>query len=379
MTRICFIIDRLNRGGAERQLIELIRGLDRELFAVSVIVLHRGGDLRPELDALSGLAVYTVPRSDGLPSPGFLFRLYRLLKEIGPDLIHGFMGGTNELCLLMGRLVGARVAWGIRCSDMDLDHYGLKSKLLFSLGAALSRRADLIIVNSSAGREYHASRGYAAERMTVVHNGINVAAFFPDPQAGGSFRRALGIGVDEVLIGHAARIDPMKDHETFLRAAALISRRRGGLRFLCAGGGGHSRQEELKRLSAGLGLDKSLIWAGERTDMNAVYNSLDIFTSSSSYGEGFSNAIGEAMACGKICVVTDVGDSSFTVGDAGVVIPPRDPHALARAWEQVLDLSREDRRSLGEKARRRVMENFTTGVMVKTTADRLLEIVPGRT
>jgi glycosyltransferase involved in cell wall biosynthesis len=377
--RICFIIDRLNRGGAERQLIELIKGLDREQFTVSVVVLHHGGDLQPELDTRYDLAVYTVPRREGLPCPGFLIRLYRLLKEIRPELIHGFMGGMNELCLLLGRLLGARVVWGIRNSDMKLDHYGLKSKFLFFIGAVLSKYSDLIIVNSSAGRNYYAAHGYASKRMSVIPNGIDINMFFPDQSAGEAFRRIMGVREDEILIGHIGRIDPMKDHETFLQAAAMLSLQRKDLRFLCAGDGEVRYLEKLRRLSSELGLDKSLIWTGARTDMNAVYNGLDIFTSSSSFGEGFSNVIGEAMACGKICVATDVGDSPFIVGDAGIIIPPRNPNALADAWKKTLALPREDRLAMGTKARKRIMENFTTDLLVKNTVDCLLKTMAGRT
>jgi len=373
--RICFIIDKLNRGGAERQFIELVKGFDRRRFTVSVIVLGHGGDLRPDLENQHDLDIYTVPRKKLLPTPAFLTRLYRVLKHIRPSLMYGFMGGTNEICLLMGRFVGARVIWGIRNSNMDLAHYGWTSRLLFTTGALLSRHVDLIIVNSSAGRDHHASHGYASEKMVVIPNGINTTTFFPDQKAGHAFRSTMGIGENEILIGHVGRIDPMKDHETFLRAASLISNQRSDLRFLCVGDGEIHYRERLRRLSRELGLEKNLLWTGMIEDMTAVYNGIDILTSSSSFGEGFPNVIGEAMACGRICVVTYVGDSSLIVGETGEVVPPRDPHALVDAWEKVLVLSLNDRMARGEAARKRILDTFTTAHLVRNTSEHLLSVV----
>jgi glycosyltransferase involved in cell wall biosynthesis len=106
-----------------------------------------------------------------------------------------------------------------------------------------------------------------------------------------------------------------------------------------------------------------LIWAGPRHDMPAVYNALDMITSSS-YGEGFSNVIGEAMACGVPCVVTDVGDSARIVGGTGIVVPPGDPEALAVAWRGLLKLPEEQRVMLTQAACERIKRNFSVHHLV---------------
>jgi glycosyltransferase involved in cell wall biosynthesis len=92
-------------------------------------------------------------------------------------------------------------------------------------------------------------------------------------------------------------------------------------------------------------------------------NGLDIVCSSSSEGEGFSNAVAEAMACGRLCVVTDVGDSALVVGDTGFVVPPKDPGALAAALIKALDLPPQ----AGERARERVANEFSVDAMVERT------------
>ncbi len=376
--RLALIIDRLNQGGAERQFIELAGSLDRQQFATSVIILHPEGDLITEIVKQKDIQVMTVPRKNLLNTPLFLLNIYSALKKIRPDIIYGYMGGTNELCLIMARLIHAKAIWGIRSSNMDLAHYGWRSQFLFRLGAVLSRYADLLIINSFAGRDYYKAHGYTSERMAVIHNGINTDAFAPDHAAGTSFRQELGIGAGEILIGHVGRIDPMKDHPSFLRAASLLAREKKGMRFVCVGKGNPSLMRELQSLSEKLGLGEVLSWTGGRTDMRAVYNGIDVLTASSSFGEGFSNVIGEAMACGRICVVTDVGDSSLIVGETGFVVPPNDHRAIAGAWRKVLALSSEDRLAKGEEARKRIQENFTTEHLVQNTAEHLLAALSKR-
>jgi glycosyltransferase involved in cell wall biosynthesis len=377
MVRIVLAIDKMNQGGAERQFIELARSLDRGRFAITAVIFHEGGDLLAELASIPDLCIVTVPRKGILHTPRFLLNLHGVLRKMRPAIIYGHMGGTNEICLLMARLVHAKVIWGIRSSFMDLTRYGWKSRLLFLTGAHLSRLADHIIVNSYAGQKYYLDHGYAHERMTVIHNAIDPDMFHPDPAAGNSFREELGIRAEEVLIGHVGRIDPMKDHHTFLEAASLLARERAGIRFVCVGKGDSSSMEELKDLSARLGLGKALIWTGARTDMNAVYNGMDIFTSTS-LGEGFSNAIGEAMACGRMCVVTDVGDSSFIVGDTGTVVPPRSPHAITDAWRSVLSLTREESHRQGLEARLRIKRSFSRDILSSKTANLMLSLLDQR-
>ena len=133
-------------------------------------------------------------------------------------------------------------------------------------------------------------------------------------------RLEWGIAECEKLIGQVGRLDPMKDHSTFLKAAALLAHERKDVRFVCVGEGPTGYRDELYSLAKTLGLASRLIWAGSRRDMPAVYNAFDVAVSSSRWGEGLPNVIAEAMACGVPCVVTDVGDSAFVVDKLGVVV-----------------------------------------------------------
>jgi glycosyltransferase involved in cell wall biosynthesis len=119
-------------------------------------------------------------------------------------------------------------------------------------------------------------------------------------------------------------------------------------------------------LAIELELYGKLIWVGARCDMCGVFNALDIASSSSSYGEGFSNVIAEAMSCGVPCVVTDVGDSAFIVKDTGIVVPPDNPIFLSDAWKKVIDS--DNLHSMGFKARKRAQYVFNVHRMVASTS-----------
>lgn len=203
--------------------------------------------------------------------------------------------------------------------------------------------------------------------MAVIPNGIDAERFHPDRKAGRRVRAEWGVGDDEFLIGIVGRFHPMKDHPNFLKAAALLARKRDDVRFVCVGDGPESYKSQLDKLVERLGLAQKLIWAGARSDMLAVYNALDIATSSSAYGEGFSNVVGEAMACGVPCVVTDVGDSAWIVGEAGRVVPPGDPEALASAWAEILALPKPEIEALSQMARHSIVTEFTCERLIERT------------
>lgn len=374
MIRLCFLIRSLDRGGAERQLTELIKGLDRSRFAVTVATFYDGGALRPEIESTEGVQVLSLHKKgrwDALPS---LWRLAQIIRQVKPQIVHGYLAVANELAL-MGRLAGAKVVWGLRASNVDFSRYDWFSAWSFRIAAWLSRFTDLIVVNSHAGKRHHVAQGYCGTRMLVIHNGFDTARFHPDDEAGRRMRRAWGIGAHERLIGLVGRLDPMKDHPTFLRAAVLLARARQDVRFVCVGDGPVSYRRELQALATELGLGERLVWAGALSDMRAVYNALDIATSSSSFGEGFSNVTGEAMACGVPCVVTDVGDSATIVGNSGQIVPPGAPPALLAAWERLLDLPIEDRAALGRAARERIVDEYSLQQLVCKTEAALTTLL----
>ena len=374
MIRLFFLMRAPGLGGAERQLVELVKGLDKRRFKITVATFYDGGELRPELEAISGVQLVSLRKSGRWDVLPFLWRLWRLASKIRPHIMHGYLDMANILSLLVGKSVSARVVWGLRASNMDFSRYDWAATWGYRAAAPLSRFADMIIVNSHMGKQHNIARGFHARRMVMIHNGIDTERFRPDPRLGGEMRKRWGIADGELLIGLVARLDPMKDHPTFLRAVSLLAGQHEA-RFVCVGGGPDKYKRSMRTLANELGLGEHLVWAGAVSEMPAVYNALDIACSASSYGEGFSNSIGEAMSCGVPCVVTDVGDSSLILGGTGEVIPPNDPHALAAALARLAKLPCEERSALGRQARERIVSEYSVAQLARKTEAALLRLL----
>jgi glycosyltransferase involved in cell wall biosynthesis len=378
VTRVLFLVGALDRGGAQRQLILLVTGLDRTRFAPSVVTIYDGGVLRAEMASVDNVRVHSLRKAgrwDVLPP---LWRLWQIVRNERPAIVHGYMGMANLLALVFGKLAGARTVWGIRASDVDFSFYDRFSAGVFKVSRWLSRFPDLIIVNSHTGLRHHIAHGYRGSRMHVIPNGFDTLRFLPDPEARRRMRSAWGIAEHEPLLGVVARLDPMKDHPTFLHAAAQLAQERPDVRFVCVGDGQTQYRKELQDLANALGLRQRLVWAGEIDDPSAVQNALDIATSSSAFGEGSSNAIGEAMACGVPCVVTAVGDSAILVGATGLIIPPGTPDALVNAWKHLLALSPAERAALGQAARKRIISEYSAERLIQRTETALAGLLAKR-
>jgi glycosyltransferase involved in cell wall biosynthesis len=155
----------------------------------------------------------------------------------------------------------------------------------------------------------------------------------------------------------------MKDHKTFLAAARIVGERHGQAYFILCGTFVDTNNVELNGLIDLYELRNRVRVLGVRSDTETITAGFDIACSSSAFGEGFSNAIAEAMACGVPCAVTDVGDSSQIVGFTGKVVPPQDPTGLADALCELIEAGPGIRKELGEKARARIAERYDIKAM----------------
>jgi glycosyltransferase involved in cell wall biosynthesis len=376
--KILFLIRSLERGGAERQLAGLARGLWERGHEIVVAVFYEGGALEADL-AGTGVALRSLAKRGRWDIPAFLGRLVRLVRCERPDVLYGFLVDSNVMAAAIKPLFpGLKVVWGVRASNMDLSRYDWLAKVMFRLGARLSRFADLIVFNSAAGMRFHQEKGYPKEKSIVVANGTDVERFRPDTEARTRIREEWGVSRGQTLVGIVGRLDPMKDHPTFLRAAVLLAGEREDIVFAVVGGGPAEYRQTLQALSCELKLDGRVVWAGEKEDMPGVYNALDVAVSSSAFGEGTPNAVAEAMACGVPCVVTDVGDSAVLVGEKGIVVRPGDPAGLADGIKTALARVNVDGTRLRENVRRRIEAEFSMGSLIERTHAVLSALVPER-
>ncbi|MDH4195675.1 MAG: glycosyltransferase, partial [Nitrospirota bacterium] len=324
----------------------LAKRLRKRGHDVVVVLFYPGGPLEGKLQN-AGIRIRQIckrGRWDLLP---FFVRLTHAVREENPDILHAYLTDPNIVSVfLKPMLPRGKIVWGVRSSGMEIYRYGWFAGLSFKVSCWLARFADAIIANSYSGCAYHVAMGYPEKKSYVIPNGIDIDRFRPDPEMRKLVRAEWGVTEDQTLIGLVARLDPMKDHGNFLNAAALLKQRREYFRFVCVGRGVDARyRDSLHDLAEKLQISKYIIWVDLTMDISRIYCALDLLVSSSAYGEGISNVIGEAMASGVPCVATDVGDSSWLVGDLGEVVPRKNSIALADAIQRMAE------RKLHEPAR----------------------------
>ncbi|KWV59458.1 hypothetical protein AS156_30955 [Bradyrhizobium macuxiense] len=369
------VITGLRTGGAETMLAKLIEVMDRERFHQTVVVLQDKGALGSRIEQ-AGAEVIPLNMKSPLDLPRAVYQLSSILKQRRPHLVQTWLYHADFVGTLAARLAGVSpVLWNVRCSNMNFRDYAPTTRLICAALARLSSIPRLVISNSHSGRDVHQQLGYRAREWRIVPNGFDVERFRPAADRVEKFRAGLGVALHTPLIGLPGRLDPMKDHDTFLEAASLLKREIGDVRFVLAGKGVHPDNAEFVARVRRWGLTDRVHLLGERGDMEAVMAGLDIVTLCSAYGEGFPNVLGEALSCGALCVATDVGDSARVLGPHGRIVPPREPTALAEAWRDLLALGPDQRLALTTAGRRYVVENYSLPAIGRIYQDIYLSVV----
>lgn len=360
---ITHVITALPRGGAQTILGQLVQRADRHRFAMDVVSLADIGPVGERLRA-EGVRVRALGMNPRLPNPVAPLRLARWLRRDRTHLVQTWLYHGDLVGGLAARLAGVPVIWNLRQTDLDPAHTGAATRLTMRACAALSRSLPRrIVCCSEASARVHAAVGYDAGRMNVIANGVDLARFQPLARAGADVRSELGIASDAALIGLFARHHPQKDHASFFAAVGRIAPKFPDAHFLLCGEGVEGSNAEVAALRVGTGVPERIHLLGIRDDVPRLAAALDLAVSSSSFGEGFSNVVVEAMACGVACVATDVGEAALIVGDTGWIVSPRDSGALAAAMSAALS-DRQALRARGSQARQRVEQEYSITTMV---------------
>lgn len=347
-------------------LHDLLKHTSRDAgFVVEVISLTDGGIMGERIKSL-GVPVQSIGMRPGdVMSLRGLRDLTQELRRFRPDVVQTWLYHADLIGGLAARFAGVRrVAWGLHISH--LDHQSVKRTTRWTVKACamLSHRVpSKIVCCAESTARFHAAIGYDAKKMTVIPNGFDTARFKPNAAARAAMRAELGIAENVPLVGLCGRFHPQKDHENFVRAAAILNARLPEACFLLCGEGSDRQNAQLAGWIDEAGLRDKFYLLGRRSDMSQIYPMLDILSLASLFGEAFPMVVGEAMACGVPCVVTDVGDSALLVGDTGRVVPVRDSRALAEAWSGVIGMTPETREALGYAARCRIQNHYEIDVI----------------
>lgn len=324
--RVTVLVSTLVVGGAEQLLLDLLRCLDRDRVAVSLVFLRDPGPIGREVMALGLPAEHNVLRSRfDLTAP---WRLASILKRQRTDVLLIL----NHFNALGYGVPAARLA---RVPAVVNWHHETKRRYPFHVLAMLLRRllhlgVDRVVAVARGHKDYVVdAEGVPARKVTVIYNAVDVtgacACLSPDDA-----RRALDLPPGTPTVAIVAALRPDKAHEIFLQAAKRVLANHPDARFLIAGDG--PRREELETLASSLGIADAVRFLGFRRDIPNILAASDVVALSSyPWQETFSVAMLEAMAAGIPVVVTNVGflDEIVRDGENGFLVPPGDAPALA--------------------------------------------------
>ena len=302
---------------------------DRARFDVSLCGLKRPEPASRLLEE-QGIPVRHLGR--GRFDPRILTDLVRIAREREARILHVHGYAAADFGRLAARRVGAALVLHEHFADPRMPAYqALADRVL----AGLTDRA--IAVSGSTRDFLVRERHVPAERVRLIWNGAPLAEFAPvSRDVALAVRRELGLPEAAPVVGAISRLSEQKGHRYLLDAAPRVLARRRDARFLVAGDG--DQMPALRRQAEALGIAPSVIFAGHRTDVPAVLGAIDVFCISSTY-EGTPLALFEAMAAGKTIVSTAVDGCREVLDDGvtGLLVPPRDPDALAGALLRCLD------------------------------------------
>lgn len=358
------LITGLGRGGAETQLVALSRHLESCGWPIEVVSLlpaarFAEGGFVAELER-RGISVWSPGMTGHAPAVRGLWRLLQHLRARRAQLLCTFMFHANIVGAVLGRVAGVRVV----VSSIRNERFGPRWREWIE--AVTQRFCDITVVNSDRVAASLLARGIvSSDRCRVIPNAVDLARFAPHASGTRELtRERLGVPPDSFLWLAVGSLDPQKDHESLLRAAARLRPRRPGLRIAIAGDG--RLWDSLRRLSHDMALEHTVSWLGLRHDVPDLLAASDAYVLSSRW-EGSPNALLEALASALPVAATDVGGVRELVQDgrSGFLVPPGEVDALATAMERVMDLPRDERRRMGRRGRQSVQRRHDPGAVLE--------------
>lgn len=364
--RVLFLIDELDVGGTEQQILELVKRLDRRRY-LPLVCCFRPGKVSREIES-AGVRV-VVLRKRAKADLRLVLALVRLMRRERIDLLQTYLFTANT----WGRLAGilARVPV-IVSSERNVDIWEEPYKRL--IGKLLDRWTRATIGNSEAVKTYLTRKGLPRDKVRVIYNGVDPSRF-EGPDTSYATKTELGIPLHHPTVLLLARLEPQKDPRTFLQAAAMVSEKLPAVSFLVVGGG--TLQPELELEARALGLGDRVIFTGPRRDVARLLAACDVSVISS-VKEGMSNTIMESMAAGKPMAATNVGGNPELIeeGKTGLLVRPRDAAGLAAAIGRILE-EPALAKAMGLRAKTRIAQLFSVDAMVEAT-QRLYDELTGR-
>jgi glycosyltransferase involved in cell wall biosynthesis len=347
--KVLHIIPDLSQGGAERQLVEIAKS-----NKAHEICLLSSSDKFYHTE-INNIKIYNLKIIKKLPDIRVFYKLMNIIKISQPSIIQCWMYHSCFLLSLLYQFSKLKIPliWSIRCSDMDVTEYSFKLNLIIKFCRYLSHMPNILIHNSHHGKIIHDNMGFNKNSL-VVSNGIDIDKFRPNNDYRITFRKKYNIPINAKVFICAARIDPMKDHNTLLKAFEIVKKSFSNIYLLLAGRGTNKLLKSDK-----------VIALGEINNINRAYCASDYIVSSSAFGEGFSNALGEGMATGLIPISTKVGDAAYIMQNIGKLVNIKNINEMAKSMIWSLQLNQEVAETISKEAIKRIRNDFSTNKMVQ--------------
>lgn len=346
-------------------LLKLLGHHSSDSIEATVFSLRENGPVGEKIREI-GIPVRVMDFNPCAPNPIKILTLTGWLRQGRFDIVQTWMYHADLIGGVAAKLAGnLPVVWGIHHTDLKPASTKRSTLLVAKTCALISRMLpDAIVSVSQKGIESHIGIGYCKAKMQRIPNGFDLEVFKPDSVARAYMRKEFGLGEEDQVVGIVGRFHPIKDFATFVKAAGIVSSYVASVRFVLCGEGLQWENDELASWIRAAGITDKCYLLGKRDKVHQIMSALDIFVSSSR-SESFPLAVGEAMACGVPCVVTDVGDSELIIGNTGLAVQAQDPGLLAEAIIAILSRSREERQRLGAAARKRIRDNFSLPVIAR--------------
>lgn len=364
--KVVHIITGLNNGGAEGVLYRLVtHDQENEHIVISMMDAGKYGPLLEE----NNIKNYCLRLNRGKISILPLVELKNILKVEEPDIIQTWMSHADLLGGIVSKVLGHKnIIWNIRHSKLTFRASNIKTNAVVLTCMAMSNFIPKkILCCSERTYQDYAGHGYPKKKMTVISNGYEFDKFNTNSDSRKLIRTELGLAKDTNLLGMIARYDPNKNHHGLLRSLKLVKESNDNFKVILVGRDLNDNNNIIKNKIRELGLEEDILLLNQRTDIPAVMNALDIKILSSISGEGFPNVLAEAMACGTLCVATNIGDSSIIIDDYGWVVEADNDKLLANAILEALELKQNSTEWNRMKvlAKKHIIDNFSISLMVE--------------
>jgi len=354
--RVVHIISSLAIGGAEMMLKRLIESVPADISSTIVVSLTNIGQIGESLSK-NGVSVHALGMSSLLDLPRTLWCLIQLIRHYRPEIVQTWMYHADFLGGIAARLAGNyTVVWGIRTTAIPQGPFSVTFWLVRLCAICSYLIPSRIICCANSAKSAHIKLGYAVRKMVVIPNGYDFSVYDLHINSRAKTRTELGVNDNEIVIGAVGRFDPLKDFHNFIIAASKLSDRRANVKYLMVGRNIEWSNPTLRRWIESLSLNNFQL-VGEQADLPYFLSAMDIFCLSS-VNEAFPNVVVEAMAMGLPCVVTRAGDVADILGDDNYVVPVKNSVLLSDALMKMCDLSKEERRKIGEQGAIRVRAEY---------------------